>query len=60
MTVKVVNLEEKLEELEAQIHSLKQQMESVNDIEVLQKYYAELETMEIEREQLYSQLDEVV
>ncbi|MDM5331536.1 ribosomal protection-like ABC-F family protein [Neobacillus sp. CF12] len=60
VTVKVVNLEEKLEELEAQIHSLKQQMESVNDIEVLQKYYAELETMEIEREQLYSQLDEVV
>ena len=60
VTVKVVNLEEKLEELEAQIHSLKQQMESVDDIEVLQKYYAELETMEIEREQLYSQLDEVV
>jgi ATP-binding cassette, subfamily F, member 3 len=58
--VKAMNLEEKLEELEAQIHSLKQQMESVDDIEVLQKYYAELETMEIEREQLYSQLDEVV
>jgi ATP-binding cassette, subfamily F, member 3 len=60
VTVKVVNLEEKLEELEAQIHSLKRQMERVDDIEVLQKYYAELETMEIERKQLYSQLDEVV
>jgi ATP-binding cassette, subfamily F, member 3 len=58
--VKVVNLEEKLEELEAQIHSLKQEMESVGDIELLQKYYAELEVMETERDDLYSQLDEVV
>lgn len=60
VTVKVVNLEEKLEELEAQIHSIKQQMESVLDIELLQKYFTELEAMEVERDQLYRKLGEVV
>ena len=60
VSVQVVNIEQMLEELESKIHSLKKQMESVMDIETLQKYYAELEGMEGERDQLYRQLDEVV
>lgn len=58
--VQIADIEQKLEELEAKIHSLKQQMASVLEIETLQKYYAELEGMEGERDHLYRQLDEVV
>jgi ATP-binding cassette, subfamily F, member 3 len=58
--VQITDIEQKLEELEAKIHSLKQQMASVLDIETLQKYYVELEGMEGERDHLYRQLDEVV
>lgn len=60
VSVQVVDIEQKLEELESKIHSLNKKMESVMDIETLQKYYAELEGMEGERDQLYRQLDEVV
>lgn len=60
LTAQIVDIEEKLEELEAQIHTLKKQMESVLDLELLQKYYGELEAMEGEREQLYSKLEDVV
>ncbi|MEH7276996.1 ATP-binding cassette domain-containing protein, partial [Neobacillus vireti] len=58
--VQVEAIEQQLEELEAEIYSLKLQMESVLDIGMLQKYYAEIEVMEGERDQLYRQLDEVV
>jgi ABC-type multidrug transport system ATPase subunit len=58
--VQLENLEQKLEEIEAEIYLLKQQMESVIDLELLQKFYLELENKEKERDQLYSQLDEVV
>jgi ATP-binding cassette, subfamily F, member 3 len=59
-TVQLESLEQKLEEIEAEIYFLKQQMESVIDLELLQKCYLELEQKEKIRDQLYSQLDEVV
>jgi ATPase subunit of ABC transporter with duplicated ATPase domains len=57
---KAVEIERKLEELENLIHTLKQRMESAIDLEILQKQYTELEQLEIEREHLYKQLDDVV
>lgn len=59
-SVTVVEIEQKLEELEAQIHLLKQRMETGLDLEMLQKQYTELEQLETEREHLYKQLDDVV
>lgn len=59
-TVQLVDIEQKLEELETQIYLLKNEMETVTDIELLQNHYTELEKMEYKREQLYKQLDEVV
>jgi ATP-binding cassette, subfamily F, member 3 len=58
--VQVVDLEQKLEELEAQIHLLKVRMETGLDLEMLQKQFTELEQLETEREHLYKQLDDVV
>jgi ATP-binding cassette, subfamily F, member 3 len=55
-----LDIEQKLEELEAQIHSLKQRMEAGLDLEILQNNYKELEKLEIERDHLYKQLDDVV
>jgi ATP-binding cassette, subfamily F, member 3 len=60
ISIKAVDIEEKLESIETQIHLLKKQMENVMDLELLQKHYLELESMEKERERLYKQLDEVV
>ncbi|MEH6995564.1 ABC-F type ribosomal protection protein [Neobacillus drentensis] len=57
---KAIEIEQKLEELEGLIHTLKQRMESGIDLEMLQKQYTELEQLEIEREHLYKQLDDVV
>lgn len=57
---KAIEIEQKLEELEELIHTLKQKMESGIDLEMLQKQYTELEQLEIEREHLYKQLDDVV
>ncbi|WP_045523852.1 ribosomal protection-like ABC-F family protein [Neobacillus niacini] len=59
-SIKTLDIEQKLEELEAQIYSLKQKMETGFDLEMLQKQFAELEQMEIERDNLYKQLDDVV
>lgn len=56
----VMDIEQKLEKLEAQIHLLKQRMETEVDLEMLQKQFTELERMEAEREHLYKQLDDVV
>jgi ATP-binding cassette, subfamily F, member 3 len=58
--VQVVDIEQKLEELETHIHLLKQRMDSGLDLEMLQKQYTELEQLETEREHLYKQLDDVV
>jgi ATP-binding cassette, subfamily F, member 3 len=55
-----IEIEQKLEKLEELIHTLKQKMESGIDLEMLQKQYTELEQLEIEREHLYKQLDDVV
>lgn len=60
MPVQVVDIEQKLEELEAQIHLIKQKMETGIDLEMLQKQFTELERLETEREHLYKQLDDVV
>jgi ATP-binding cassette subfamily F protein 3 len=53
-------IEEEIEKIEAEIHLLKQQMTTINNLELLQRIYSELEQMESKRNQLYSQLDEVV
>ena len=58
--VKAVDIEQKLEELEDKILSIKQQMETELDLEILQEHFAQLEQMEIERDSLYEQLDDVV
>lgn len=60
VSINALDIEQKLEELEAQIHSLKQRMEAGLDLEILQSEYKELEKLEIERDQLYKQLDDVV
>jgi ATP-binding cassette, subfamily F, member 3 len=60
ISINALDIEQKLEELEAQIHSLKQRMEAGVDLEMLQKQYKELEQLEIERDHLYKQLDDVV
>ncbi|MFB3163279.1 ribosomal protection-like ABC-F family protein [Neobacillus sp. 179-J 1A1 HS] len=59
-SVTLVDIEQKIEELEVQIHLLKQRMETGLDLEMLQKQFTELERLETEREQLYKQLDDVV
>lgn len=60
VSINALVIEQKLEELEAQIHSLKQRMEAGLDLEILQNEYKELEKLEIERDHLYKQLDDVV
>jgi hypothetical protein len=59
-SVTLADIEQKIEELEAQIHLLKQRMETGLDLEMLQKQFTELERLETEREHLYKQLDDVV
>lgn len=54
------DIERKLEELEEQIHLLKKVMENETDVEINQGHFIKLEEMELEREQLYKLLDEVV
>lgn len=60
VSVQLVDLEQRLEEIEAEIYLLKQQMESVSDLDQLQSFYKDLERMEKERDHLYTQFDEVV
>jgi ATP-binding cassette, subfamily F, member 3 len=60
VSINALDIEQKLEALEAHIHSVKQRMEAGLDLEMLQKQYKELEQLEIEREHLYKQLDDVV
>jgi ATP-binding cassette, subfamily F, member 3 len=59
-SVTLADIEQEIEELEVQIHLLKQRMETGLDLEMLQKQFTELERLETEREQLYKQLDDVV
>ncbi|MGX6444243.1 ribosomal protection-like ABC-F family protein [Neobacillus sp. K501] len=60
VTVSVEEIELKLEELEANIFSLKKEMDTMIDVEVLQKLYVELAELESERDHWYKQLEEVV
>jgi ATP-binding cassette, subfamily F, member 3 len=60
VSINALDIEQRLEELEAQIHLLRQRMESGFDLEILQNEYKELEKLEIERDHLYKQLDDVV
>ncbi|MCL6571853.1 MAG: ABC-F type ribosomal protection protein [Bacillus sp. (in: Bacteria)] len=54
-------IEQEIEQIEAEIHMYKQQMVAAErDLELLQSIYYELEQLENKRNQLYSQLDEVV
>ncbi|WP_312471481.1 ribosomal protection-like ABC-F family protein [Neobacillus sp.] len=54
------SIEDKIEEIEMAIHSLKQQLEAESELELLQKIYQEIELRENQRESLYLQLDEIV
>ncbi|MFJ7730114.1 ribosomal protection-like ABC-F family protein [Neobacillus sp. NPDC097160] len=58
--VRTEEIEEKIEQIETEIHILKQKLEAESELELLQKIYFEIELKENEREHLYSQLDEVV
>ncbi|MFK9092812.1 ribosomal protection-like ABC-F family protein [Bacillus salipaludis] len=58
--VRTEEIEEKIEQIETEIHILKQKLEVESELELLQKIYLEIELRENEREHLYSQLDEVV
>ncbi|MFF2450668.1 ribosomal protection-like ABC-F family protein [Neobacillus sp. NPDC058068] len=53
-------LEDKIEQIEAEIHKLKQQLEAENELELLQRIYHEIELRESECEYLYLQLEEIV
>jgi ATP-binding cassette, subfamily F, member 3 len=53
-------IEKKLESIEEEIHSFKNAMESMTQLDSLQLHFAELKQMEKERDKLYEQLDEMV
>ncbi|WP_066061892.1 ribosomal protection-like ABC-F family protein [Neobacillus soli] len=57
---KADDIEQKIEQLELDISNLKQRLETESELELLQRIYHEIELRENERDQLYSQLDEVV
>ncbi|MEW9050971.1 MAG: ribosomal protection-like ABC-F family protein [Neobacillus sp.] len=59
-TMGTEEIEKKLESIEERIHSFKMAMESMTQLDSLQLLYAELKQMEIDRDQLYEQLDEMV
>ncbi|MGG3561126.1 ribosomal protection-like ABC-F family protein [Neobacillus rhizosphaerae] len=58
--MKVDDIEERIEKIESELHQLKKMLEEVSELELLQKIYLEIENREIERDQLYILLDEVV
>jgi ATP-binding cassette, subfamily F, member 3 len=53
-------LEEKIEQIEAEIQLLKQKLGEEIELELLQKIYRELELREINRDSLYRQLEEII
>lgn len=53
-------LEEKIEQIEAEIQLLKQKLGEESELELLQKIYRELELREINRDSLYRQLEEII
>ena len=53
------DIEQKIENIEKEINILKQKLEAESELELLQQIYHEIELWENERDQLYSQLDEV-
>ncbi|MDQ1145594.1 ATP-binding cassette subfamily F protein 3 [Bacillus sp. SORGH_AS 510] len=58
--VKVDDIEERIEQIEFELHQLKRQLEEEIELDLLQKIYMDIESKENERDQLYSLLDEVV
>ncbi|WP_413309740.1 ABC-F type ribosomal protection protein [Bacillus sp. 1P10SD] len=58
--MKVVDIEEKIEKIESELHQLKKMLEEESELELLQTIYLEIENRENERDQLYTLLDEVV
>jgi ATP-binding cassette, subfamily F, member 3 len=60
VSISVDEIEIKLEELESNIFSLKKKMETMMDVELLQKLYVELALLEEERDRWYKHLEEVV
>ena len=59
-TVKVDDIEERIEKIESELHQLKKMLEEESELNFLQKIYLEIENKENERDQLYTLLDEVV
>lgn len=57
--VKVDDIEERIEQIEFELHQLKRQIEDEIELDLLQKIYMDIESKENERDQLYSLLDEV-
>ncbi len=53
-------IEEKIEQIEAEIRLLKQQLGEESELELLQKIYHELELRESNRDSLYRQLGEII
>jgi ABC-type multidrug transport system ATPase subunit len=58
--IKWNDIEQKIEQIESEIHLLQQKLEAESNLELLQQIYHEIALREIERDQLYSQLDDVV
>lgn len=58
--VKVDEIEERIEQIEFELHQLKRQLEDEIELDLLQKIYMDIESKENERDQLYSLFDEVV
>lgn len=53
-------LEEKIEQIEAEIQVLKQKLGEESQLELLQKIYHEIEQRETNRDRLYRQLEEII
>ncbi|MEH7076781.1 ribosomal protection-like ABC-F family protein [Neobacillus drentensis] len=53
-------LEERIEQIEAEILDLKQRLGEESELELLQKIYHELELREKRRDRLYQQLEEII
>jgi len=53
-------LEEKIEQIEAEIQDLKQRLGEESQLELLQKIYYEIEQRETNRDRLYRQLEEII
>lgn len=58
--VEVDVIEEKIEQIEAEIQLLKQKLGEESELELLQRIYLELELVESYRDSFYRQLDEII